>query len=257
MAYVKFHHEQRFRSDEKSEFHDLWNLSPVKTISSHRTSDVTLVALPCMQDPTETRLAYRKRYWYPGLSKKLRGFFRNTFIQQSRAKSEFENLRFLCDHGLSEIKPIGYGEDRCFRFLNRALIFTECLSNTFTFEIFLSAGTYGELTFPERKAVLIALGEWIGAFHRRGYHDHGLFARNIIIHRMKKGWSYSKIDSPKGCIGRRESNEGKPYLKDIKDLDSDLSQYLSRAERVRAFKAYLQSWNKAFPLKTMMDQILP
>jgi hypothetical protein len=220
-------------------FDALWNLKIRDTITAHRTSDVCLVNFDEGLTLNFTGLVYRKRYWYPGLSGKLKGFFRNTFFGASRASREFKNLSQLNALGLSLVRPLAVGEHRTCRFLNRAFIFTECLPDTKSLSEFLISERFRGYALEERRLFFCALGRWIFGLHHRGFYDGNLFARNILVHQRSRGLRFSKIDSPKGKGGQRPPGRGSPYLKDIKDLDQDLYGLSSRQDRLRAMLSYM------------------
>jgi hypothetical protein len=224
--------------DTRLDFNEVWNLEPHVSISTQRTSDVILVRYRSLQDPENTRLVYRKRYWYPGIQSKIKGFFRNTFFGNSRAKSEFTNLLNLFELRLCEVRALAVGEDRSLRFLNRAFLLTECLPNTTSLESFLRSHRLKLYTHGQRKGFLCALGRWLYRLHHRGYRDGDLFTRNILVHFQAKGWRFSKIDSPKGTGGSRAPGSSAPYLRDLKDLDGDLNRQISRHDRLRLGLAY-------------------
>jgi hypothetical protein len=220
-------------------FDDVWEWKPVSTIKVQKTSDVSIIELPSIDSEGGATRAYRKRYWYPDLKSRLKGFFRNTFFGGSRAANEFKNLERLHAEGLSKIKPIAVGEDRLLRLLRRALILTESLPHTRNLEQFLNGETFTGLPLRERRSILCALGRWIARLHAREYRDRDLLARNILIHGAPGAVSFSKIDSAKGYGGRSPPAVRPPYLKDLRELDGDLRRALSRTERLRCLMAYL------------------
>lgn len=217
----------------------LWNLEPEVRITSSRTSDVSRVRLPPPLLGSVSGEAYRKRYWYPRPRDRWKGFFRNTFFGPSRAAAEYRNLERLHGAGLSRVRPLAYGEERTLRFLRRALLLTEFRPRTETLEAFLGKAAFHRQPRRARNSFLSALGRWIARLHSRGYRDRDLFARNVLVHHEDPGPAFSKIDAPKGRGGLFAPGYGKPFTRDLADLDGDLRHLLSRTDRIRCLLAYL------------------
>jgi len=236
-------------------FDQIWNLPVKEQVTKHRTSDVAIVRIQ-QGDQGEIIEAYRKRYWYPGFKKKVKGFFRNTCFKKSRAKVEYKNLILLKRLSLSQITPFAFGEERCFRFLNRAVIITERIPGAISIDEFVSSGQFNNLPFQEKKIFLCGLGRWVAALHLRGYRDRGLYTRNIIVCRYEEGWRFSKIDSPKGYGGNKAPGTGAPYLIDLKDIYSDLRLKLNRTDRLRCFQSYLGKAKLDQAAKTVINEIV-
>jgi hypothetical protein len=236
---IHFYSESPLGFDSRTlDFESIWEMKPKRSVTRHQTSDVSLMEISCSDSTAEKLFFFRKRYWYPGFKKKIRGFFRNTFFGSSRAAQEFKNLVHLTQSGISEVKPIAYGEHRLLRFLARAFILTEYRPNTCSLDQWFLSDAFQKSSFAHRRRFASALGRWLSRLHGRGYRDRDLYARNILMHSIRGEWRFSKIDSPKGSRSGKPPGKGSPYLKDLKDLDYDLRHFLSRTERLRCLLAY-------------------
>ncbi len=250
-------HPEKARMDEPPSraFQLLWNQEPLEVIIRHRTSDVVLIRWPLGKSGGGPRSVFRKRYWYPGLSGKLRGFFRNTFFRRSRAKAEFENLNRLYGWGLSRVGALAYGEERRCRLLFRAFIVTADVEKTSNLESFLEGKPYESMALPDRRLFLSSLGRWVARLHTRSYRDHDLFARNVLVHGDGHPFQFSKIDSAKGSGGKVLLAGGLPYLKDLRDLEGDLRRSLSRTEQLRCLLAYLGAGKVDGEVKSLVGRL--
>lgn len=238
-------------------FRGIWELEGDQNLSSQRTSDVFLLHLPGTSRMESSLPVYRKRYWYPGLKGKLKGFFRNTFFGRSRPASEFRNLKRLNDLGLSLVRPLAFGEERKIRVLQRAFILTSFFPGTLSLQAHLESEAFGSLSGSSRRFFLCALGRWVSALHCRGYRDRDLFARNILVHGEKAVRCFSKIDSPSGSGGRVPPGGAFPYLRDLNDLDRDLSRWLSRQDRLRMVLAYTGSGEVDIEVRRLIKRLVP
>ncbi|MHC4942964.1 MAG: lipopolysaccharide kinase InaA family protein [Planctomycetota bacterium] len=238
-------------------FDQLWNKESIEKITAYRTSDVSLIRLPDAARRDGVK-CYRKRYWYPDLRRRLKGFFRNTFFGSSRARAEYKNLHKLHTLGLTRVGPLAFGEDRSLRLLSRAFILTEHLERTLTLNQWLDSAEFSSLARKKRILFLTSLARWVSSMHLRGYRDRDLFARNVLVHLEDSGWCFSKIDSPKGSGGRAEPHRGSrgpSCLKDLKDLDQDLCAYLNRTDRLRSIQAYVGAGRVDREVKALIKRL--
>lgn len=156
--------------------------------------------------------------------------------------------------GLSQVQPIAYGEDRVLGLLRRAFLLTESLDNTCSLTEFLTSHDVADFTHERRKLFLCAFGRWVAALHGRGFRDRDLFARNVLVHHDSEGWRFSKIDSSKATGGHAAPGMHPPFIKDLRDLDSDLAHLLSRSDRLRCLLAYAGAASLDAGLKTWLTR---
>jgi len=254
---IRFHRKNaHFPEEETLSFDSIWNLDASSILAAGRTSDVSLVNLPLTGHQADNAVACRKRYWYPGLNGKLKGFFRNTFLGRSRACSEFINLRLLVEKGLSRVAPLAYGEERFARLLSRAFILTEFIPGTVSLFDFIKSTRFKSMNPAQRRSFLCSMGRWVFALHTRGYRDKDLFSRNILIHENGEKWLFSKIDSSAGRGGKSAPGTGAPFVRDLADLDGDLRLFLSRVDRLRCIHAYMGSANPGTEAKHLVRNML-
>ena len=238
------------------DFDEVWQWPEEELITRSTTSDVCVIRWNESGANGESTAFYRKRYWYPGWKSKFRGFFRNTFFRASRARAEYRNLSWLNGIGLSRLLPVCCGEDRRFRFLERAFIVTQSIPDTCTLSDYVNSKDFTGLSLEGRRIALAALARWCARLHNRGYKDRDFFARNILVHTTEMGLCFSKIDSPKATWGADLPGLSSPYIQDLKDLDGDLRNGLSRADRLRAFLAYLGAGRVDGSVRKWIERIL-
>jgi len=220
---------------------------------------VNLVRLPHPID--RSGRAVLKRYWYPSLSDRLKGFFRNTFFGMCRAAREFRSLSRLCHIGCARVRPIAAGEDRRARLLKRAFILTEYVPGTRSLEEILRSQTIRTWPHARRRRLAAHLGAWIRTMHDRGFRDRDLFARNILVHQSTSmdspngGFGLSKIDSSAATGGRAQPGTGRPFLRDLIDLDRDVNSSASQPDRLRFVLAYLAAFSLDSEVRTLVGHI--
>lgn len=252
-----------FEGPSAEYFESIWNLDSVRNFSTQRTSDVRVVQLPGpFGDETQAVL---KRYWYPSLSDQLKGLFRNTFFGICRAAREFRNLSRLGLLDCSLVRPIAVGEDRTVRLLKRAFILTEHIPGTLSLEEILRSPTFNTWPHARRRRLAAQLGNWVRAIHDRGFRDRDLFARNILVHHSlhpsgirgaKNGFFVlSKIDSSAASGGRAQPGTGRPFLRDLIDLDRDVGRWASEQDRLRFLFAYLAAFSLCSEVRTLVGHI--
>ncbi len=226
--------EKLFHLNEAEGFEQFWNLPPDRSVTRRRTSDVCRVTLP-----GSNVTAYLKRYWYPSLYDRSKGFFRNTFFGMSRAAREYRSLSRLCAARCSRVLPIAYGEERTLRLLKRAFIITEELPGSITLKDLCRSTSFNAWPFRQRRRFFAALGNWVRTFHDRGFRDRDLFSRNILVHEKGENFAFSKIDSPAGSGGGSPPGSGCVFPRDIIDLDADAAPLVNEPDRLRFLLAYL------------------
>jgi hypothetical protein len=226
--------EKLFHLNQAEGFTQFWNLPALRAVTRRRTSDVCRVTLPG-SDVT----AYLKRYWYPSLYDRSKGFFRNTFFGMSRAAREYRSLSRLCAARCSRVRPIAYGEERTLRLLKRAFIITEELPGSITLEDLCRSASFDAWPSRRRRRLFAALGNWVRTFHDRGFRDGDLFSRNIVVHEKGEDFAFSKIDSPAGSGGGKPPGSGSVFPRDIVDLDADTAGTVNEPDRLRFLLAYL------------------
>lgn len=264
--YPEFEH--LFTAREARSFDAIWNLKSEKIFSENRTSDVHVVALHGdggEGDRAPERLGVLKRYWYPHLSDRLKGFFRNTFFGMCRAAREFRSLSRLRRLDCTIVRPIAVGEDRSLRLLKRAFIVTEFIPGTRSLAEILESPAFREWPTLRRRRLAADLGCWVRSLHDRRFHDRDLFARNILVHESPSGsgqpglltyrFLFSKIDSSAASGGLAEPGTGRPYLRDLSDLDRDVGKGASRQDRLRFLLAYLATDSLGNELRTLMAHL--
>lgn len=215
-------------------FARIWDHGIDESLSRQRSSDVAFLRLT---GPDGEKVPVcRKRYWYPSLRDRFKGFLRNTFFGMSRARREFRSLSTLYDIGCSVIRPVACGEERTLRLLGRAFIVTEVMPGTRTLEMVLRSTPH---SIADRRILAARLGCWVRSFHDRGFRDRDLLSRNILVHETRTGIAFSKIDSGKARGGNLPPGSGKACLRDLADLARDTAPHVSRQDMLRSLLAYL------------------
>lgn len=156
-----------------------------ETVTDHRTSWVRRVKIGSID-------SFVKTYDYPTARDRVRGVFRTTFLAPSRARREWQALRWLRAEGFAGPEPLAVLERRQFGMLRRAVLVSEAWPGR-TLEALLP--TLGE---GDRADLLRATERTIEDLHRRGFRDGNLDLRNLLGRRLDGGaWEVAKIDSPR------------------------------------------------------------
>lgn len=164
-------------------------------VVTHRTSWVRRFDTPC-------GIAYVKTYDHPRWGDRLRGLSRRTLpFAASRARREFDALRWLNQHGMATAEPLLAVEWRTAGLLRRALL--------------VSAAAPGDPAdrvlehLPEaaRADLARAIGRFVAALHTAGFRDGNLDLRNLVVLPTAAGWRISKVDSPRYRLVRAGARE--------------------------------------------------
>jgi len=116
----------------------------------------------------------------------------------------------------------------------------------------------GFRTWPssQRRLLSSGLGTWVRSLHDRGYRDRDLYSRNILVHRGKGIYTFSKIDSPAGDGGKAAPGRGRPFLKDLADLNKDVAGFVNHQDRLRFLLAYLSSFRVNSEARTYIAHVM-
>jgi hypothetical protein len=135
-----------------------------------------------------------KVYVYPDWRARWRGLLRNTWLAPSRARREWEALRWLRSNGFAAPQPWGVAEQRgLLGDLRRAVLVTEAWPAP-SLESMLRDGVEPATA----RQLHAALEAWVMELHCAGFRDRNLDPRNILVRREADGsWQFAKIDSPR------------------------------------------------------------
>ncbi len=158
--------------------------------TNHRSSWVRL-------HHTATGGVYRKVYCYVTWRERLANLGRHTAPwAASRARREFDALRWLAAAGLPAAEPLAVFEARRFGFLTAAVLWTRAWPGTSLDRLLPT------LAPGDRERLATALGTFVATLHDRGFRDRNLDLRNLLARPHGDGWELTKIDSPRCRIVR-------------------------------------------------------
>jgi tRNA A-37 threonylcarbamoyl transferase component Bud32 len=199
---------------------------PGTTVKRHRTGDVALVA--AADAPFGVAL-YRKRFWYPTRSDRLRGVLRTTWLAPSRVEREAKNLERLAAWELQPALFLAYGERRRRRFLLDSFLCTRALEARPIDELLRQ-----ERDATRREALLESLARFVARLHARGFVDRDLHLRNFLA---TSGNEIAKIDSPFGAVVARWRRAA-AQRRERDELELELAAATNEAERSRFARAF-------------------
>lgn len=141
---------------------------------------------------------YVKTYDYSSPSDRRRGWGRTTWLARSRARREWDALRWFVQHGFHSVTPLLVAElrTRKLRVLHRACIVTEAWGDG-SLDALLPT-----LDADSRIRVLEAVGQQVHAWHAAGWRDRNLDPRNLLVDGLENESAtdelrVAKIDSPR------------------------------------------------------------
>ena len=196
-------------------------------ITDDRFSDVIKVNI-------EGTNYYVKRYTSGG--KGLR-----RYLGRSRIRAEWENMLLFHKLGVPAAKVVAYGEQKSFTMLKRGVLITEEVKNTLD----LSEVVYRKVDFLKNKPWINSIIEQVASatkkLHQHGFVHNDLKWRNILVTQEEQP-KIALIDCPGG------SKPPFPFLerfkvKDLACLDKKAKYHLSRSQRLKFYKLYINKKN--------------
>ena len=187
---------------------------------------------------------YVKRYYYPTWQKRLRGMFRGTFFGTHRARAEYHLLCEMRGLGLPTVRPVAYGVRRIGHFVAACFLITEEAPEARNLTSFASDVTEGriQLTYAERRRILIRLAHQVAGLHAARFAHGQLFWRNILVRFDPLGQpEFFFLDVRPRHGGRQLARGGRWWLHELCHLAVSAKPFTSRTERMRFLIAYFDA----------------
>lgn len=123
-----------------------------------------------------------KRYRYERLEQRIKQAFRGTLFGRSRARREYEFLVEMRNRRIPTVRPIAFGEDYGYAFLQASFLITEGADGFRSMDVFaLNAVGPKALKRSQRRELARGLAVTIRKMHDAGVRHGGLFWRNILL----------------------------------------------------------------------------
>lgn len=184
-----------------------------------------------------------KRYHYPRWRHRIRGMFRGTFFQASRAKNEFRVLRMMRQLGIQAVRPVAYGERRVCFFLRSCFLITEGVPDAMTLSTFMKA--FGDQrgsarSVRLRREILSSLAKQIRHMHDAGFVHRDLFWRNVLIRALPNDrFEFYFLDASVGKRIRIAQRRQESIVGDLAALGAVAPHFCSKADQLRFLLEYL------------------
>ncbi len=203
-----------------------------------RTSDTIQVDL----DGGKSSL-FLKRYHYPRWKQRLRAMFRGTFLQSSRAKSEYRALRLMRQLGIQAIRPIAFGERRECLFVRTCFLITEGVPDAMPLSCFIR--TFADerrsaRSVRLRREILTSLARQVRHMHEAGFVHRDLFWRNVLIRALPDDrFEFYFLDASVGKRIRITQRRQESIVGDLAALGAVAPHFCSKADQLRFLLEYL------------------
>ncbi|MCB2166892.1 MAG: heptose kinase [Deltaproteobacteria bacterium] len=158
------------------------------------------------------------------------------WVGRSRARAEWENIRFFQHLGIPAAPLVAYGQETCCGLLQRAALVTAELENTRDLN---ALHLENHPIFQNRQwvaAVSHQVAQYTRCMHQNRFGHLDLKWRNILVTLSDTPQIYF-IDCPAGQV-RRGPGSKRWFLKDIACLDKVAKKRLSSTQRLKFFMEY-------------------
>jgi tRNA A-37 threonylcarbamoyl transferase component Bud32 len=195
--------------------------------------------------PFASSSIYIKRYHYPRWSHRLRGTFRGTFFNTSRARSEFIALRLMRELGIQAVRPIAFGERRIAHFLRSCFLITEAVPDAVALSSFIK--TFGDRRnsvqeWRGRQEILTSLARQVRGMHDAGFVHRDLFWRNVLIRFLPDSrFEFYFLDASVGKRIRMPQRRQDSIVWDIAAMGALAPDFCSKADQMRFLLTYLNT----------------
>ena len=205
-----------------------------------RTSDTIWCELPFASSSV-----YVKRYHYPRWNHRLRGTFRGTFFNTSRARSEFLALRLMRELGIQAVRPIAFGERRIAHFVRSCFLITEAVPDAVALSSFIKTfGDRRDLVQARRGRleILTSLARQVRHMHDAGFVHRDLFWRNVLIRFLPDSrFEFYFLDASVGKRIRMPQRRQDSIVWDIAAMGALAPNFCSKADQMRFLLTYLDT----------------
>ena len=205
-----------------------------------RTSDTIRWRLP-QGEP----VVYIKRYHFPRWKQRIRGMFRGTFFQASRAKSEYRALSLMRALGIQAVRPIAYGERRVGHFLRSCFLITEAVPEAISLSTFIKRfGHHPETPRARaaRREILTSLARQVRHMHEAGFVHRDLFWRNVLIRPLPDDrFEFYFLDASVGKRIRLQPRRQENIVRDIAAMGVMAPDFCSKSDQLRFLLEYLST----------------
>lgn len=187
---------------------------------------------------------YLKKYLYQSWRKRIRGFFRGTFLGVNRARAERRALLALQSAGSPTVRPVAAGERRILRFLDACFLITEEVPNAVNLTTFMQERKRNDRTIaPQyRRDMSRALASDVQAIHEAGLSHGQLYFRNILIRTGIDGRPEFFFLDAQPLDQLRRVRTGRAWLyRELAQLAASAAPFATRSDYCRFLRAYLRS----------------
>jgi len=203
-----------------------------------RTSDAIRVDLP-----ENGGAIYVKRYHYPTLKRRWRGFFRGTFFGMSRARSEFRNLRQMRQLGIHAVRPIAWGERRTLHLVRSCFLITEAVPDALSLAAFVQTFHHRPMVRSRVRArheVLRSLAAEVRRMHEAGFVHQDLFWRNVLVRPLSgERFEFYVLDASLGRRIRVKAWRREKIVHDLAALSVLAPDFCTKSDQLRFIREYL------------------
>jgi len=181
------------------------------------------------------------------------GWLKNLF-RPSKARIELLISTRLLALGIPCPEPVAAVEIRWFRFLKKAYLFSEELTDSSSLLELMDNRGYQQLKRRQLNGVIRAIAETVATAHVNGFFHGDLNASHIILQEWNQDEpSIYLLDFENSKI--RSSSKMKYMIKDIGRLEKSASYFVNSRERLRFIKYYLAKIDNASDLRALLKKV--
>ena len=170
---------------------------------------------------------------------------RGTFINATRARSEYRALRQMRQLGIHAVRPIAFGERRTCHFVRSCFIITEAVPEAMPLSSFIktfSNHRQSPQAIRARREVLTSLARQVRHMHEAGFVHRDLFWRNVLIRFLPdNGFEFYFLDVSVGKRIRMPQRRQENIVRDIAAMAALAPDFCSKADQLRFLLEYLNT----------------
>lgn len=184
-----------------------------------------------------------KRFNYPTWRMRLH-FLGRCFFGRSRAKREFRCLRLMHRLGINSSRPLSWGERRVFGFLAQSYLIVEGVPASDSLREFAlryfhkAASPRGRVL---KRTMMDQLADQIRLMHSKHFYHGDLRWENILIRPTpREDFEFFLINALRGKRVWAWWKRRRLRARDLAGIDAIAGEFLTRADKIRFIKRYLQ-----------------
>jgi Lipopolysaccharide kinase (Kdo/WaaP) family len=182
-------------------------------------------------------------------------------FERDPARREQDNLEWLRTRGFAAVAPVAWGCRRAVRIVRECFLVTRGETSLERLDSVLAAAAKNRRDPARLREALRAVARLVRRVHDAGFFAHDLHCRNVLCARdavLGPGTqqpSFTLLDFPNGFVlPPSDPRRRAAAIYDLAVLDRGAAAFLSRTDRLRFLRAYLDSDTIDRELITLIDR---